>query len=948
MILRFGAAFLFFLSSTVLCAQVTISDPLATADDEITITYDASQGTTGLIGASRVFMHSGVILSGPSGTSWQHVVGNWGDPNSPGEMTEVATDVWEITITPRDYYAQAGLTNDAVVYRLGMVFREAGPCGGFGGNNTSCKEGKNDSNQDIFVNLATSSFAIQITDPSDDPLFVDLNDQVNINIDVSESSDLELFENGISVASSISATSLNYQYTALSEGTIRFLAVADNGAEEIKDSTLVIVRTPTVIEDRPAGIIDGINYDPVDDTKVTLSLWAPQKENVIVTGDFNDWQVLAEFQMKKDGEHFWIELTGLDPGREYGFQYLVDETIWVADPYADKILDPDDRFISDTKYPGLADYPDQAQRSQWYYNRVSVFQTGQAEYTWEVTDFTRPEKEELVIYELLVRDFFAEGEESWQNMIDTLGYFEKLGINAIQLMPVMEFNGNDSWGYNPAFLFAPDKYYGPKNDFKKFVDEAHKKGIAIILDIAINHQDIPGTYVTMYFDSQTGKPSPTSPWFNVDARHPFNVFFDFNHESSYTKAYLDTVNHYWINEYNIDGYRFDLSKGFTQRNSGSDVGFWSSYDQSRIDLLKRMADEIWSYDPTSYVILEHFADNSEETNLSNYGMMLWGNMNHVHGELLMSYEGDSDISWGYYGNRGWNDPHLVTYMESHDEERLVYKAKEFGKQIANYDTRDLGISMQRSKALASIFYSIPGPKMLWQFGELGYDISIDENGRTGRKPVKWEYLESNQRASLLSVVSELIRLKTTYPVFNTSDVSITSGSTLHKQIILKHQPFTSTPTGPEEMNAVIIANFDVTEGQLNVNFPHTGTWYDHFGEDDQEVNGTPHSITLEPGEFRVFFDYELDPPDIVLSSWQGDREHLSLYPNPTNGKILIYTAEISRYQSIVIRNANGQVVRVISPAINSGKIEIDISELRQGLYLIEIPRLGIRQRIIKR
>ena len=116
-------------------------------------------------------------------------------------------------------------------------------------------------------------------------------------------------------------------------------------------------------------------------------------------------------------------------------------------------------------------------------------------------------------------------------------------------MPITEFNGNESWGYNPTFMFAPDKYYGTKNKLKEFIDKCHQLGIAVILDMVMNHHDLPNPYVIMDFDFNAFKPTANNQWFNTDAKHPFNVFFDMNHESSYTKKYLDTINYYWLNEY---------------------------------------------------------------------------------------------------------------------------------------------------------------------------------------------------------------------------------------------------------------------------------------------------------------------------------------------------------------------------------------------------------------
>ncbi|MCB0681020.1 MAG: hypothetical protein KDC32_08815, partial [Saprospiraceae bacterium] len=175
----------------------------------------------------------------------------------------------------------------------------------------------------------------------------------------------------------------------------------------------------------------------------------------------------------------------------------------------------------------------------------------------------------------------------YTTLIDTLDYLQNLGINAIELMPVQEFEGNISWGYNPSFHMALDKYYGPVNEFKRFIDSCHARGMAVILDVVYNHAFGQCPLVQLYFD---GKPTPESPYFNVDATHPFNVGYDFNHESEATRRYIDQVMTYWLEEFRVDGFRFDLSKGFTQVNNPDDVGAWGQYDASRIAILKHYAD----------------------------------------------------------------------------------------------------------------------------------------------------------------------------------------------------------------------------------------------------------------------------------------------------------------------------------------------------------------------
>ena len=326
-------------------------------------------------------------------------------------------------------------------------------------------------------------------------------------------------------------------------------------------------------------------------------------------------------------------------------------------------------------------------------------------------------------------------------------------------MPVMEFEGNESWGYNPDFMCALDKYYGPEDDFKKFIDAAHQMGIAVILDIVLNHQYGQSPLVRLWWDAANNRPASNSPYFNATSPNTAYSFgYDFNHESNATKNYVDRVTSYWLTNYHIDGYRFDFTKGFT--NTAGDGG---AYDQSRINILERMADKIWDVDSTAYIILEHFTANSEETVLTNYGMMVWGNMNGAYQQASMGYPsgppGTWDLTGTSYKSRGWNEPGLVAYMESHDEERLMYKAIQYGNSSGGYNIKNVGTALNRIKLAAAFYLTIPGNKMIWQFGELGYDYSIDYNGRVGNKPIKWDYYKDPERLNLYKTFQALIELK---------------------------------------------------------------------------------------------------------------------------------------------------------------------------------------------
>lgn len=827
---------------------VELSPANPTADEPVTITYDAAQGVSGLQNATKVYMHSGVVLSGAGGTTWSNVVGNWGQDDGVGEMTKVPGDnkKWQITLPSiRQYYDVAA---GVPVFRLGMVFRNA--------NGT--QTGKSASDGDIFVNTNPGDF-VRFLAPEASELFALTGENIAISAEASaEAGTITLEVNEGSgyqqVQQAFNSQILAYNYTVGTATSIGLRVTAQlNGKTVVAEKTLSLrIRMPNNIVALPAGMRNGINYNPADPTKATLVLLAPQKSFAYVVGDFNNWAIADQYQMNQtpDKEYFWLELNGLTAGKEYVFQYWVDGTIKIGDPYADKVADPyNDGSIPASVYPNPVAYNRTAD------GIATVLQTGQQAYQWKnpTVKGGRPAKENLVVYELLVRDFLAS--HSYKDLADTLTYLKRLGVNAIELLPIMEFEGNESWGYNPSYLFAPDKYYGTKNDLKAFIDKAHEMGFVVLLDMVLNHQFGQSPMVRMYWDAAAQKPAANSPWFNPDATHPFNVGYDFNHESAYTKRYVDDVNRYWLEEYKFDGYRFDLSKGFTQTNHPNDVGAWSAYDQSRIDILKRMTDKIREVDTDAYVIMEHLADNSEEKVLADYGIMLWGNMNHPYNDVVNG-KFNTDLNWSLSATRGWQQKGLVSYMESHDEERLMVRARNEGLGEGAYNIKDMATALERVKLASAFYYTTPGPKMLWQFGELGYDVSIDFNGRTGNKPLPWGdaslgYYTDEARQRLYKTKAAIINLVNQYnKVFEEGQFSWTPSGQL-RRIQLAHA----------DMNVTIVGNFGVTAGSMQPQWQHSGTWYEFFSGKAFNITATTGEVTLAPGEFRIYLDKKVAFPE---------------------------------------------------------------------------------------
>ncbi|QEM08114.1 alpha-amylase [Mucilaginibacter rubeus] len=592
----------------------------------------------------------------------------------------------------------------------------------------------------------------------------------------------------------------------------------------------------------PAGAKDGVTF--INSGKsVIFNLYAPGKKSVSVIGDFNGWDVndtKAVMNNTPDGKRWWVQIDNIDPAAEYGYQFYIDKSLKVADPYTEKVLDPDnDSYISSDTYPNLKKYPTAKTTGN-----VSVFQASQPAYSWKNTSFTRPDKKNLVIYELLLRDFIDA--HNYQTLTDTLKYLSNLGVNAIELMPFNEFEGNLSWGYNPSFYFAPDKYYGTKNALKAFIDECHSRGIAVIQDIVLNHSFGQSPMVQMYFNTTAGKPAANNPWYNVDPTHPYNVGYQFNHESADTKYFVKNVLKFWMTEYKIDGFRFDLSKGFTQVNYGTSdaaVNAWSQYDASRVAIWKDYNNYIKSIDNNNfYVILEHFAANQEEKELAGEGMMLWNNLNYNANEATMGWLTNSNFQGLFYDQHTFTQPYnLVGYFESHDEERLQFKNESYGNAVGSYNVKDKNTGLAREEMAAAFLFSVPGPKMLWQFGELGYDVSINQGGRTSNKPIYWNYNTDPDRRHLYGIYAKMIKMKEKNAVFASTNSTYDLAGPI-KTIQLKDA----------SANVEVVGNFDVVPQTGSISFPAAGTWYDNITKTSISVTSLTYSMTLKPGEYHVY------------------------------------------------------------------------------------------------
>ena len=853
----FSILILFFVFSVNAQRLLSWTPEFSVDNSTLSFTVDCNKGNQGLLNfeggnSNNVYVHVGVITNLSSGpTDWKYTKFTWGTADPLARATPLGANKYQYTITNiRSFF---GVPAGETIKKVTAIFRNA----------TGSSKQVNSDVSDMYLPVyGSSEYGVRLNLPPFEPRFIPWVEPINVAVGgsisitgvASANSNLTLKLDGTNINTVTNANTISANPTIATACAHQVLLEGNNGSVTVKDSFSFYIAPATTIAALPGGVIEGINYN-ANNTAVTLVLYAPGKTNVVAIGDFSNWTNQCAYQMNKtpDGNYFWITITGLTPAVEYGFQYLIDNSIRTTDPYTQKVLDPDDQFINSTTYPNLKPYP-----TGLTTGLVGIIQTAEPQYNWQVNNFVKPDKKNLMTYELLIRDFTAE--HSYQSLIDSLQYLKNIGINAIELMPVNEFDGNESWGYNPSFYFAPDKYYGTKNKLKEFIDKCHQNGIAVILDVVYNHCTGNAPQAKMYWDAANNRPAPNNPWLNVNAPHPYSVFNDFNHTSVATQYLVNRSLNFWLDEYRVDGYRLDLGKGFTQTVTNTTTV--ENYDASRVANLKRYYDATVPSHPGTYMIIEFLGTlpSQEEQEYAAYGFMLWGNSNFTYSQCTMGFAANSDISAISYtsSQRAFNNPAVFGYLESHDEERNMYRNITFGNSAGSYNVRNLNTALARGEAAATVFFTVPGPKMIWQFGERGYDVPLNFGGsNVANKPPRWEYMLVPERVRLYNTYKNIIQFRlSNTAVFNNTSFTYDFNSGLVKVF----QIADPNATGKK---VTVVANFDVVAQTKTVTFQSVGNWTNQISNgtgtglngvtgNNFNLTASSQSITLQPGEYHIY------------------------------------------------------------------------------------------------
>lgn len=887
--------------TSIVMAQVTTVPGIIQKgyDGEITIIFNPNEGNKGMASATQCYAHTGLITSASSNDGdWKYVVEEWRKNTSKTQLTKDGAN-WKLVISNIYEYYNCPATTE--IKKLAFVFHD-GPSGS--------KEGKTAEGGDIFVELVEAGLSASIV--SNMPEIASLGSSVTLNCYATAPATMTLKLNGEAVQTA-TGTEMVYTHKLENQGNYDFeLIVSTDKETATATASTCVPMTPTKAN-RPTGVVNGIYYDKTDDTKVTLCTYAGSKteaaKHVFVVGDFNDWTISNEYQLKQanDSAYFWIELTGLTPQKEYAMQYVVvradGQIKRISDLYSELVLHKDDQWEPKDNYPGLMNYPSAGE------GYVTVIQTAKPEFKWSdaTLNFKRPNKNNLVIYELWVRDHTPA--RTFEGLMERMDYFEDLGINAIELMPICEFDGNDSWGYNPNHYFAVDKSYGSSEQLKVFIDECHKRGIAVIIDMVFNHTTGQNPMAELY---PYGNDLKYNPWYNPTGSIPHKdkeFEPDWNHDFGPTKTMFTRCFQYWLNEYKVDGFRLDLSHGLCG-TTDDDVEHLQDYYNKGVKAVSSDA----------YMILEHW-DNGAST-LINAGMLCWDNTSNAYCQTAMGWLKDGD-SFGNANRDGY-----VSYCESHDEERSFFKAKQWG----NGDLQTNEAARVARVPLNMAFLTLlNGPQMFYHFAELGFDDSkfMNKDSKWGKndygitselgadydaktqvkKRVEHWMTEGNIHMSAFQKVGQIIQLRTRImpEVFegNPTKASIGSGAKLR--------------TIQWGSDVFVAGNFDVT-GNQTVTLP-SGTWYNYFGEKKE----TNTSITLAPGEVAIFTGKQVALPEMP-EAYDFDTAIEDVVVTPS---------EILPPYNVQVYTVSGQMV---DRQVNV--MQVDLSGLHSGLYIVQYEKNG--------
>jgi len=577
-------------------------------------------------------------------------------------------------------------------------------------------------------------------------------------------------------------------------------------------------------------------YQDQDGWGTTFRTWAPHADAVYLTGSFNNWATNTHPLSPEEGDLWSLDVPGVWAGHEYQFIILNDgNTHWRNDPRARKLTSSNGKSI-------IAD-PNQ--------------------YAWE-HGFSMPNWNEMVIYEMHPGTFGVTGGGSFPGTFDgvlsRLDHLENLGINTLELMPINEFAGDQSWGYNPAHIFSVESYYGGPEEFKRLVDACHERGIAVMVDVVFNHLG-PSDLGAWQFDGWNENDLGGIYFYNDDRAHTPWGSTRPNFGENAVRQWLRDAVIQWFDEYHIDGIRMDGTRWIEWTDEGNNPDGWS--------WMQWVNDELDSLYPGKLVAAEDMSSNhwiTKPTSAGGAGFDAQWDPWFVHPvrEVVETPDDEYRNMWTIRDaiTFDYNDAPFqrVIYTESHDE---VANGRSRVPEAIWPGNAESYYSKKRSTLAAGVVFTSPGIPMLFQGQEF-----LEDEWFTDAEPLDWSRAETF--SGITDLYRDLIaaRLNT---AGNTRGLTGESVNVHHVNDWDKVIAWHRWRDGGVGDDVIVLANFRNQDwDDYRIGFPAGGTWKVRFNSDwtgydpefgDQLMgdvlventprDGLPYSASLQFGAYSM-------------------------------------------------------------------------------------------------
>lgn len=461
---------------------------------------------------------------------------------------------------------------------------------------------------------------------------------------------------------------------------------------------------------------------------VAFRVWAPNAQSVAVKGEFNEWSDQANPLVHEDNGYWYGDVKAARPGQAYKFVVVHDgQTLERLDPYA--------REVTNSTGSGVIYDP--------------------SAFDWKEDQYQLPPHNELVIYEMHIGSFFTDAQGKpgdFDAAMEKLSHLKRLGVNVLQVMPVAEFAGDYSWGYNPAQIFAVESAYGGPDEFKHFVREAHRRGFGVIQDVVYNHFG-PSDLALWQFDGWQENNKGGIYFYNDDrSETPWgSTRPDYGREE--VRRFIHDNALMWMEEYHVDGLRYDMTLYIRtiDGNEANDLPEgWKLLQQINGDIRARYAH--------SLLIAEDLRSNpwltkATEENGAAFHSQWDANFVHPVREVVITMQDEhrsmenvrKAIAFSYDGDAF----RRVIYSESHDE---VANGKARVPQEIDPGDPTGWYAQKRSTLAAGLVFTAPGIPMLFQ----GQEFLQGEWFRDD-VPLDWDLNEEYR--GIVRLYRDLVRLR---------------------------------------------------------------------------------------------------------------------------------------------------------------------------------------------